>query len=781
MAFETTLAAQTQAQKGNKQTNIVLEIDGVDTVLSTLGIKQILKIGDPAFILGPEISIGGLVELGTVIQQDPVFIGEATLLIGPDFTIGGVKEFEGQLQLVSYDAGTTTTLSQTIKQDTGEGSTVSRYQIAVVDKDGVITELISPGKVVTDVLGKKCRVWFGFVESAWKEDYIIMHRGFIRSIKSKAGVIKFDIAHADLKKKNDIFVTGETALSAPLTDVETTTMNVDDSTNFLEKITGPNGLIDDTFNTYVRIDDEVIEYETKGAGVFTTLTRGAFGTTAASHSVDASIASVYQLGVTDAMDIALKVLLSGKEGPYKTDVNAANFVRVDNSTLVSNAILFKQDIVLNYNVQIGDFLSAVGALNGANNVVNAEIVAITENSAGTYVTLADTVSLVEEVSTDAEVSFRSQFDVWPTGAGLALDNDFVDIDEHKRIQRLFLSSFEYDFRLTETTEAKEFLQAQLYNPASCFELPRKAQASVGIHTPPLPGSRIKDISKNTVLNADKLELSRSTTEEFFNTINYKFEEDLENEFRRGEIFISADSIARLPDVGNKSLTIEAKGMREILSAKNLADQAATRRLNKYKFGAEFVNGINLDLSTGWDVEGGDAVVLDIPSLEMSDTVNATRGTGDSRVFDIKNKKFNTKTGVVTIDVVDSNADKDARYGLISGCSFIKSGINNISWIIQPSFNTDRFGNDEWRKWTDFVGASVLIRSSDFTTTGTGTLSSIAGNTITVSSTIGFVPAAGFVMELDKYSNQPDSVKLLFAFMSDDSNDFADGGKPYVLY
>lgn len=754
MAFNTTRSAVAESQNINKQLNVVLEIDGVENVYTALPAKDILRIGDPRFIISPDISIG---ELAAITEQET---------------------------LVSYDSGTSTTISQTIKQDTGEGTTVTRYSISLIDKDGKATQLITPGAVVTDLLGRKCKVWLGFENTEFKTDYIVIHRGFIRNIQSKAGSVLVDVAHPDLKKKGDIFISAETALSAPLSGAETTTINVDDTTNFLAKVVGPDGVtIDSTFRTYVIIDDEVIEYETKAAGTLSTLTRAAFGTSSTAHSAGATVTSLYQIGVSDAMDIALKILLGGKEGPYLDDQEITNFLRVDASTVVFNAVYFEGlNIVQEINVRVGDYVTITGAANGANNVSNIPIAAVNNTETGYYVVLDDSVTLVEEIGTSATIDIRSKYDVWPEGAGLALDNELVDIAEHERIQRQFLSSFDYEFRLTDTVNAKEFLQNQVYNPASAFELPRKAQSSVGIQTPPLPGQSIKSISSNTVTNADKLSIQRSLTDQFFNSIVYKFEKStLDDKFERGEVYVSADSKTRIPNAPSEPLTIEAEGMREALSAKNLSDIASTRRLNKYKFAAEFIKGINLNLETGWDVEVGDAVILDFASLQMSDTVSGLRGAGDSRLFDIINKKLNTKTGVVTLDVVDSNADKNNRYGLISPCSQIKSGISNTSWIIQPTFNTDRFGNDEWRKWISLIGASVIVRDSAYTVTGTGIISSVSGNTITVESSIGFVPTSGYLMELDVYSNQPDNVKLLFGFQTDNGNDFGDGGSPYVMY
>ena len=425
---------------------------------------------------------------------------------------------------------------------------------------------------------------------------------------------------------------------------------------------------------------------------------------------------------------------------------------------------------------LGDFVTITGAANAANNVTLKKINSITTLKTGFAIKL-EGVSFVTEVDSSAVCSFRSKYDVFPIGAGLGLTAAEVDIQQHEDIRDNFLSSDVYDFYLKDTINVKDFLSAQVYNPVGCFSLPRKARASVGIHRPPLPGVDIKILDSTNVLNANKLKLERSINKDFFNSVIYKYEElVLENKFTKGFVTTNATSLSQIP-IGNRPLTIEAKGFREILSADLIAADATSRRLNKYKFGAERINGIDLNLKDGFSIEIGDAVIVDIASLQITDTKTGTRA-GKERMFDVVNKKINTKTGIVTIDVSDTAVDTTLRFGLITPSSFISTGISTTQFIIKPSFNTDRFGLDEFKKWNKLEGVSVIVRSQDYSVSDTSTISSISGNTFTLSSALSFVPQTDYVVELDQYDNQNDRAKLLYGFMSDAV--FADGGNQYVM-
>ena len=477
--------------------------------------------------------------------------------------------------------------------------------------------------------------------------------------------------------------------------------------------------------------------------------------------------------------LALKLLLSGKEGPYIENVSVTNIVRTEGTTNVDNSVFFQDlDLVQEYNLVINDYVTITGSAIGGNNVT-AQVKGITEIDEGTYIVLDDSVSLSLEIDSTAEVSFRSQYDVWPAGAGMALDNELVDINEHLDIRSNFLSSANLDIYLTDEIEGKSLLTDEIYNPVSCFSIPRKAQSSVGIHRPPLPNETVKVLNTDTVLNSDRLKISRTINKNFYNSIIYKYDQDplQQDVFETSLTRINADSLSRI-EVGNKPLIIESKGLRSQDLGQSIANEAADRRLTVYKFGAEAIRGIKTNIKTGFDIEIGDSVIVDYESLKLSDSITGTR-SGKARYYRIDNKKFNTKTGEIELDILDSNVDKDLRYGLFSPSSFVSSGLSNSQFVIAPSFNTETWGVDEFRKWDGLEGASVVVRSKDYSVAETAILQTITGNTFTLATSLTFTPPEGYIVELDIYDNQPDSVKLLYGFMTDDPT-FADGEPQYNM-
>jgi hypothetical protein len=745
MALEVTENMFQAAQAGNITPNIVLEIDGVTTAYGGVEILELWKIGD--YNLGDT-----------------------------EVYIGGNHARVDQENLISFQGGTTTEIKQTLNVDKGTNESISSMKIALIDKSYKATRLISPGLVVEDILGRKCKVWIGFDGTFWKEDYIIIFRGQINQVENKAGLVTLSLEATDAKKSASIFPKISTKLNGAINNA-VTTITVDSTTDFLMPYTGPNGSIDTSIKHYIRIDDEIIRYQTSTGTTFATCTRGALNTTAVSHADDASVESFYTVE-GNVVDLALKMMMSGKNGPWIIDEDVTSFVTVGAIGDVANSIFFNNaKIIQEYGVSVGDFITTTGASNGANNVTLKAITGITEVSGGVYIEVAG-VAFVPEFPSSAVCDFRSKYDVWGLNAGLAMGGDEVDVFEHINLQGKYLSSSEMLFYIKDTIDdGKNFISEQIYNPFSAFSIPRKAQSSMGVHTGPIPGTNIKTFDDTNVLNAKDLSLTRSVNSKFYNSVIYQFEEDaLEERFKTGTVNIDSVSIARIP-VGNQSLLIKSKGLRDVLSGANQALIAGNRRLRKYKYGAEYIKGIKINFETGFDVEVGDKVIVDMSSLQLGDINTGTRA-GEPRLFEVVNKSLNLKTGQCSFDIEDTNFSLDVRYCLVGPSSIVKTGVSQTQFIIEPSYNTSRYGNNEYKKWEDFVGAFVKIHNSDFSVSGTSYIDSVDGNTITVTSALGFTPAANYIMEFGDYDNQTDIVKLIYGFQSDGDNNFADGKQPY---
>lgn len=746
MALQLTDNALDKVNSQAIQPNIILQIEGVDEIYSSTNVLDIIRVGNE-------------------------------IISGEEFEVGQIYNNLNQKKYVLLDQGTTTEIRQQLDISKGTSETVSSMRVSLMDKNQEITNLISPGNVVTDILARKAKVWMGFSDLVFPDDYQIVFSGIIDQVESKAGRIDINIAAPDSKKRGLCFAQATTKLTASM-DGSQTSASVEDTSNFLSVYTGPGGGIDSDLTLYVRIDDEIMRYEGSTATSFTSLTRGAFATTNTTHAIDADVTSFYVISGS-AIDLALKLMLSGKDGPYVAGVAVTSFGHIGHATL-ANTIYFN-DINPEqlYGVREGDYITTTGATNGANNVSNKVISSIVEGASGWYLVI-DGVSFVQEVNTTGTVGFRSQYDVWGPGAGLAMGNDEVDIAEHIDVQLKYLSSAEYRFYLKDTIEnGLEFIGEQIYLPLASYSIPRKAKASIGFHSGPIPGLPIKTLDTSNVLNANELSLTRTINNNFYNTVIYKFDElPLEEKFVGGVITIDGTSVTQIP-IGNRALIIESKGMRSDLSAVNSAQISSNRRLLKYKFGAETIKNLSVNFKTGYDLEIGDKVLLDMASLKLSDINSGTR-SGEQRLFDITNKSLNVRNGQVKLELLDSNFNINVRYCLVAPASFVATGVSTTQFTIAPSFNTIRYGGSEYKKWEKFIGAGVVIRSEDYTTSDTSFIQSVVGNTITVSPALSFTPSTGYLMEFSDYDNQTTNVKLIYGFMSDGDNNFADGNPPYQM-
>jgi hypothetical protein len=734
MSLELTQNAYSAVNQVAKEPNLVLEIEGVPTLYGAVPIRKYAKIGDVGLEIG-----------------DPVVNPNA-------FYIGGFNLVGDQENAISFD-GTTTSINQTLNTDKAQGGSVSALSIALID-DGSITRLITPGEIIDDILQAKCKVYLGFSNVAWPQDYVTIFRGVVTDVTSDAGKITLQINHPDDKKRGTLYKKVDTALNGAINNSQTT-ITLLSVANLLQPVTGPSGGIDTAFESAVRIDDEIIRYTGISGFNLTGCTRGYLNTTAASHADEAGVQSFYRLR-GNVVDLSLKLMASGFAGPFIEDLEPSA-VNITDIGTIPNALYFYDVFVKDkYNLAIGDYITTTGSVHAANNVSLKQILDIVDTEEGSYI-VVDGVTFVDESMATTSMDVRSQYDTLPEG--LKFTNDEIDIDEHLRLYQLFLSSVTYDIYLKDTIEnVKEFIEAELYSPAAAYSLPRKSRASLGYHIGPIPGQDIQVLDNTSVRNPSKIKITRSTNRQFYNEIIYKFDESvLEDKFLTGVITIAADSKNQIKGY-NKTLTVVSKGLRTVDLGESVATTQSNRRLNRYKFAAEVLT-IEPMFGDSFNMEIGDIFIFDGTNLQTPDIKNAVKGMLP-RFFEVQNKTLNIKTGDVKVDAVDTNFDGAARYGLISPSSQIATGVSTSEFVIKESYS-GKFGAFEYRKWKNLVGASVLIRSADFTTFDDTVITSASSNTITVSPPLSFTPSVDMIMELTAYSDPDvtDKTKLIYAHLS----------------
>jgi hypothetical protein len=670
MAFSLTKLAKIRKDQVGVNPQLVLEIDGFDTRFGVGIIKKYIKVGDP------------------------------DLYVDGSWFIGGFRALENQIDAISLD-GTSNTIKQQLLQDKGGTSSVSTIQISLIDVNEQITKLITPGGSLDEILAQKARVYLGFEETAFPEDFNIIFQGIIDNVDA-SGKIVLNIAHPEQKKRQELFPQIQTELSAGINNSQTTI-----TLGTVGNIVAPNA--DPMIESYVRIGDELIQFTGINTGTrqLTGCTRGALGTTAASHSINADVTTFYRIkGPT--IDIALKLMLSGGQ-EYWGNKQATNIVRTTGSTDVANSIFFQDlDVEAVYGITGGDFISITDSLIPSNNVTDALIVDSVSVEGGSYIIIDQPLTL--EINTDAVATFKSKYNTLSTGLGMT--GDEVDVKQFEYVKEFFSGSLpDYDYYAKDTIEMKKFLDEEILFPAACYTLPRKGRVSVGFNAPPVSVDAVPKLDSSNVTKPNNTKSQRSLNKNFYNSVLYAYNDDLlEDKNLSGELYVSGDSTSRIRIPGLKTMKIEAKGLRPGVDAAGIIRINSQRILDRYKFAAEKFS-ISVQYGDSFNIEVGDIVLFGDENLQIADTRSGTRSM-QPRLFEVVDKSLNIKTGEVSIELLDTNFSLDGRYGVFSPSSVITHG-TTTSLIISESFGIPA-SIREYDKWENYVGQKVLVHDEDYT-------------------------------------------------------------------
>lgn len=539
----------------------------------------------------------------------------------------------------------------------------------------------------------------------------------------------------------------QTAFSyTPLTS--STVIALEDVSEFLEEYSTE-------FLTYVRINDEIIRYDTIDLlnNELNIAERGCFGTIPVTHEIEDEANTIYRL-IGQADTLALKVLCSGQNEYFLEDIPLDNFVRSASGTDIPDTIFIAGvNVKEKYGIVAGDFITTTGATNGANNVSLETISSIEVNEEGSVITCTG-AGFVSEIETQAVASFKSKYNVLPDGCGLG--GDRIDIQQFEDYGIAFASYFpDYDFYLHDTVKSKEFLDKEVLYPANLFTLPRKGKISCGYVSPPLSFSSLARLDSSNVVQPDKISVKRSLGRYFYNTVIYKFDFDAVETDRAlaGYIRTDEDSKNQIP-VGTKSLIITSNGLRNNTDTTQKIDIMSSRILDRYRFVAESIT-LSVFYSIGYNIEVGDIVYFGDENLKILDSKNGRRGFAP-RLCEVVDKKMNIFTGRIDLVIVDTNYLANGRFGIFSPSTILGSGSTATELQMTQSYGTESF-ELERDKWVQHIGQAIVVRSNDWSVSYNSVIRGFdpADPTIMLVDDLGASPPAGYIIEVPPYPNNSD--------------------------
>jgi hypothetical protein len=825
MAITLSAKAQLLLEKRNVQNQIILEIDGVNELFGSIEVLELADYGDEGLVYGmegvvyggaytsinsrPYISLSG--SSNTISQQlNPDkgsaqsvtsmqielidFNGEITELITPDIVLPeilGVKarvylNFEGGAHpedSILIHRGIITDVESapaSVKFSISNPEKQKQQQIFVKQSTTLTQDLKFNSKIVADIYFKQKTDVTGTVTvnvidtgvTAGNEIVTVLGTAITIDIEdgvSTANQIKAKLIESaqamDLVSIQVLSGQGGVAqnITGSAQSMETDlVVNVVSTEGF---ITGDG---DGRLRTYVQINDEIIEYTGLTSTTLTGCTRAQLNTIGATHSTDDDVDTFYRLQ-GNCIDLALWVMMGKSVQPYQENFAVKAYTQVEPTTNIVGAIMFDYfDVQEKFGLVVGDMITTTGSVNPSNNVTQEPIIGFGKNDFGSYV-LTNITTVLEPVST-AVASFSSKYYVLDEGLGMSPDD--VDVARHEEIKERHFSDLpDLDIYIKDTiTDAKSWLAEEIYLPAGLYTLPRKARSSVNKITPPIADQKIFTLDDTTLTEASKIKPVRSISKNFYNAVVFKYEQDsLEEKYLRAKVNYSTESQARIKNVGNKVLTIESAGLRDVPATETIIRTNSRRILERYQFAAEFIPQLKPLYKEALTIEVGDVVIFGSPELKVSDVTTGTRQF-EPRLYEAQNKSLNFKTGAITIDLLSTNFEVDGRYGIISPNSYVDTGSSTTNIFITRSFNTGATEKEK-DKWSPYIGQTIRVRNTDFTFDEETTLIGFDPTNdavMIVSPALSSAPTAGMLIDTPEYDLGNDNTvnsywKLLHCF------------------
>lgn len=517
---------------------------------------------------------------------------------------------------------------------------------------------------------------------------------------------------------------------------------------------------------------------------FAVIRRGARGTTADAHDdqteVDAGIQVGDLINTENALDMALKLQLSGWAGPWISDINLAGInISPDPypAQTTSNILLFPSnvDVVNDYGLVAGDYLTIYGSVNASTNGNSYQIVRFGDFDGESNRIIYINQYITKEPSTTATVNFRSQYDQYPLNAGLMITPKDVDIAQHNYIKQTFLGAGGNNlmfFITAQEDSGKDFVQTEVYFPIGAFGLTRYGKLSVGYNSPPIANQTITTLDETNILNPDQIAVSRATNNRtLYNEIDFSY-----GVLDDGQTFtqiINAVSDPSLVALGGftNPLPITSRGIYASYPV-NLINKYCLFLLNKYAFSV-----MQIPLTINWQaaslIEVGDVVVLDDSKgiLQIANFQTGKRGLG-KQLFNVIDRSLDIKGGKGTVMLQGGlGATVTDRFATISPSSMTDVGSTTTQLIIKDSYGAIYPGNES-KKWANYIGLPILVHSFDYSVSEQVTLISIdpINNYALNIGPLSFTPPANYIVDVPDYPTSADPTvnefyKIMHAFLS----------------
>ena len=349
---------------------------------------------------------------------------------------------------------------------------------------------------------------------------------------------------------------------------------------------------------------------------------------------------------------------------------------------------------------------------------------------------------------------------------LGIDDDLIAVSHIEAERDKWFAGVHFSFDIRERIVAKTFLEDEIFKPCNIYPIIKgNGIFDVKVFRPPLPeewGS-VQSFDEDTIIGIPGWNQNLSA---MINECEFDYDHDADdNEFDTQTYFLDSTSITNRGP-GKKSLKIESKGITTIKDGLEFITRRKTRVFGRYANGPppelNFSTFFSRQLS-----EAGDIVPIThslIPNLE-------TGARGITRKYlEIINRSIDWEKGLCNFTMLYTGYD-GKKYAVISPAGTVLSGASNTVFTLE----TDQGAKFEEGWVIDIFYKNMVAVATNLTITD------ITGDQITVGSSIGATPAAGWKITFSSYDNCTTEQRD-FAFIADGSDKLGTADDdPYYVY
>ncbi|HUV59423.1 MAG TPA: hypothetical protein VMW09_04850 [Desulfatiglandales bacterium] len=376
------------------------------------------------------------------------------------------------------------------------------------------------------------------------------------------------------------------------------------------------------------------------------------------------------------------------------------------------------------------------------------------------------MTILLRILTSTGAGTNGDYDTLAAKNALGIDDDLIAVNHIEAERDKWFAGVNLSFDIRERITAKKFLEEEIFKPCNIYPIIKgDGTFDIKVFRPPLPEEwgDVQTFDEDTIIGIPKWNQNLSG---MINECEFDYDYDADNEeFDTQTFFLDSTSITNRGP-GKKALKIESKGITTAKSGLEFITRRKKRVFNRYANGPppelSFSTFFNRQLS-----EAGDVVPIThflVPNLE-------TGARGITRKYlEIINRSIDWQKGQCKFTMLHTQYD-GKKYAVISPAGTVLSGASTTIFTLET---------DEGAKFEEGWVIDIFFKNMVAVATNL-TITDITGDQITVGSSIGATPAAGWKISFSTYDNCTTEQKD-FAFIADGSNNLgAADDDPYYIY